>query len=370
MNQLPKVSIVCRTYNHAKFIGYAINSVLAQTFQDFELVISDDCSSDDTVKIIESYKDTRIRLLKNKTNMGVVANLNKVLGATRGEYIAILDGDDFYDSQKLEKQVNFLDNNYEFGAVFSYIGFVDKENKQCGSSLAELINRPSKSRAEMLAEHFFHQNFLAFPTEMFRRKFLMAFPENLIAMGDQNFHIHILLNAPIKVLEEPLTFYRILNDGSQTSTWFTTLSNEIEKFFILDNYLHLKDLHLFEGIFKGHYEEYGEPTIEAIPYFVARIAQSVSHLSPWGHYSLSKLFSSQSYFNYISQEYGLLYKDYVELKKAVPHDLSVTEKIKILGFTILKKKYKKTSTKYYLFGTLLVGERKKKKDPKTIFPTT
>ena len=107
------VSIIMSVYNDEKYLNEALDSIFAQTIQNFELIIIDDCSTDDTVKIIESYHDKRIRLMVNDKNEGLTKNLNKALKYVRGKYIARMDGDDRSRPQRFEKQIEFLEENQD-----------------------------------------------------------------------------------------------------------------------------------------------------------------------------------------------------------------------------------------------------------------
>ena len=113
MNNL--VSIIMPSYNTANYIKDTINSVISQTYTEWELLIIDDCSPDNSNEIIESYKDSRIRLLKNSSNLGAALSRNYGLREAKGKYIAFIDSDDTWSSDKLEKQVQFIEkNNFSF----------------------------------------------------------------------------------------------------------------------------------------------------------------------------------------------------------------------------------------------------------------
>ncbi len=101
----PLISILMAAYNSEKTIHHAIDSVLAQTFSDWELLIVDDCSSDNTLHIVEAYQDARIRVMKNDKNGGVSLARKKGLDAAEGDWIAVLDSDDMWAPKKLEKQM-------------------------------------------------------------------------------------------------------------------------------------------------------------------------------------------------------------------------------------------------------------------------
>lgn len=116
------ISIVTPTHNCEKYISKTIESILNQTYKDFELIIIDDFSSDGTLQIINSYKDPRIKIIKNKKNMGAAYCRNKGIELSNGDYIAFLDGDDIWDPLKLEKQLKFMiNNNYGFSCTNYYV---------------------------------------------------------------------------------------------------------------------------------------------------------------------------------------------------------------------------------------------------------
>lgn len=106
---MPKISVIMPAYNAETYIKEAIDSILAQTFRNFEFIILNDCSADRTEEIILSYRDERIVYLKNERNMGVAATLNKGLAVAKGDYIARMDADDISLPQRFQKQVEYLD---------------------------------------------------------------------------------------------------------------------------------------------------------------------------------------------------------------------------------------------------------------------
>ena len=110
----PKLSIIMPTLNAEKYLRESIDSILDQTFKDFEFLIIDDNSTDNTLKIINNYKDKRIKLIKGK-NKGIASALNLGIKNSKGEYIARMDADDISLPKRLEKQIDFMDKNIEFG---------------------------------------------------------------------------------------------------------------------------------------------------------------------------------------------------------------------------------------------------------------
>lgn len=126
----PMVTVLMSVYNGEKFLKEAMESILNQTFTNFEFLIINDGSTDSSVEIIESYKDSRIRLINNEKNLKLIASLNKGISLAKGKYIARMDCDDFSVPQRLQKQVEFLESNSEYGLVGTYYTVIDGEGKE------------------------------------------------------------------------------------------------------------------------------------------------------------------------------------------------------------------------------------------------
>ena len=110
-NNIPLLSVILPAYNVEKYIGQCIDSILVQTFVDFELIIADDGSSDDTRKIIDTYKDPRIIISHNLENLGKTQTVNRLYLLTKGKYITVHDSDDWSDLKRFEKQIDWLEEN-------------------------------------------------------------------------------------------------------------------------------------------------------------------------------------------------------------------------------------------------------------------
>lgn len=129
------VSIIMPSYNTEKFISETVESVLNQTYSQWELIIVDDCSTDNTDEVVKKYlDDERIYYLKNDKNSGAAVSRNRALREAKGKWIAFLDSDDLWESDKLEKQLRFMtENNYHF----SYTNYaeIDEESKPNGKKI-------------------------------------------------------------------------------------------------------------------------------------------------------------------------------------------------------------------------------------------
>lgn len=129
----PKVSVIMGIYNGGKTMKRAIDSIIEQTFTDWELIICDDCSKDNTYKIAVDYaeKDSRIRVIQNEKNMRLAYSLNHCLSVARGEYIARMDDDDICMPERFEKQVKYLDTHPDMSVVGSAV-IIFNENGDIG----------------------------------------------------------------------------------------------------------------------------------------------------------------------------------------------------------------------------------------------
>jgi glycosyltransferase involved in cell wall biosynthesis len=122
------VSVIMPSWNTGRFIAESIKSVINQTYKNWELIIVDDCSTDNTDEVVASFDEKRIRYFKNEKNSGAALTRNKAMREAQGEWIAFLDSDDIWHPEKLEKQINFMNKN---GYVFSYTEYekIDEYDK-------------------------------------------------------------------------------------------------------------------------------------------------------------------------------------------------------------------------------------------------
>lgn len=126
----PMVTVLMSVYNGEKFLKEAVESILNQTFDDFEFLIINDGSTDKSVEIIKEFNDERIRLINNETNLKLIASLNKGINLAKGKYIARMDCDDISMPERLENQVKFLEENKEYGLVGTWYEIIDAEGNK------------------------------------------------------------------------------------------------------------------------------------------------------------------------------------------------------------------------------------------------
>lgn len=129
---MPKVSVLLPVFNSEKYLRDSIDSILAQTYTDFELVIVDDGSTDATPEIISAVKDPRVRTLKNESNLGLQKSLNRAISTCSSEYLARHDADDISHPDRLRLQADFLDRNPHIAVVGSAAEWINEDGKSCG----------------------------------------------------------------------------------------------------------------------------------------------------------------------------------------------------------------------------------------------
>ena len=214
----PVVSVILTSFNHGKFIREAIESVLSQTFVDFELIIWDDASPDDSWEIIQGYSDPRIRAYQNQRNEGPTAGVNKaIFEIATGKYISIHHSDDVWEFDKLEKQVAFLDARPDVGAVFTWTKIIDDNGLDQDN---DHFNQPNRTRWQWLNSIFFMNSPFAHPSVMMRKacyQELGGYRDYLAQTPDVEMWSRLLLAYPVHIIPERLTKHRLFSDKSNTS---------------------------------------------------------------------------------------------------------------------------------------------------------
>ncbi len=159
-----KVSVLTPAYNVEQYISETIESILSQTFSDFEFIILDDGSTDNTFEIATEYakKDSRIKVFKNEKNLGIAGNRNKLLTLAKGEYVAWQDSDDISLPFRLEKQVKILDKNKDIGIVGGGLQLFNEKG--------DLSKRLFSEQDEELRKKIFRYSPVAQPSAMIRKE--------------------------------------------------------------------------------------------------------------------------------------------------------------------------------------------------------
>ena len=202
MEHAPLVTIAIPVYNCERTIQKAIKSVLVQSFSDYELLIYDDGSSDNTINIIEEFSDPRIRLFKDGSNKGIASRLNQLIELASGDYFLRMDGDDMMFPDRVEKQVSYLQENPDVDIVGSSAVVIDEYDNIIGK-------RGGTCRLGSFDDLFKSARFIhptvAGKTGWFRR---WKYDENLSGCEDMDLWIRSYKESVFSDYNEPLLFYR------------------------------------------------------------------------------------------------------------------------------------------------------------------
>jgi len=234
--KMPKISVCIPVYNGETYVAETIQSVLSQTYPDFELVIIDNASTDKTVSIVKSFTDSRIRLIQNETNVGMLENWNNCLRYGTNEYIQLLCADDVLVRDNFEKKVAVLEEFPEVGMVFSGSNIINETGK------AIMKRRPFRSSGlwdgkRLARRSFRNHNYNAEPSNvMFRKSTSLKvgnFDPDLWFTLDWNYWLRMCTVTKVYYINELLYGFRI-STTSETAQLLKTIDRifDDDKLFV------------------------------------------------------------------------------------------------------------------------------------------
>ena len=341
----PKVSVILTSYNSEKYLHECIESVLNQTYQDFELIIWYDESTDDSWNIISSYTDQRIRVFKNESNRFVAHYQKAISDIAQGEYIAIHHSDDVWETDKLEKQVTFLDAHPEIGAVFSRVLIIGEDGKPFQDEshfYYKVFDQPNRNRHEWLNFFFYQGNALCHPSVLIRKicyadcgtyRYGIAHPNDL------DLWVRLCQKYEIYVLPEKLVRFRVRSNEMNASgdRPAARILGVFGLFQMLNNYRSINTAEEFIKIFPSAKKYLKQDS------FDISFALGMAALEP-GTPVHTRLFGLQLLFDVlndpgrarkIEELYGFRYKDF--FTSVVENDVFSTELIPNLSAQLAQK---------------------------------
>ena len=241
-----KVSVVVPSYNHEKFILKALNSVVRQTYKDYEIVLLDDASSDCSVERIDEFiaahPEIPCRRYVHAQNKGGVITLNELIQHAQGEYIALINSDDIWDDNKLELQVHYLDQHPEVGAVFTQAVFVDNNDQLLTDTVgfpSHLFKQRNRSRGQWLRRLFYELNCFCHPSILIRKSVydeIGLYDPRLRQLPDFQMWIRLIKQREIHIIEKPLVQLRIHKANTSKITVETISRNLNEMTYIFTEF--------------------------------------------------------------------------------------------------------------------------------------
>jgi glycosyltransferase involved in cell wall biosynthesis len=317
---MPFVSVIMASYNHEKYVGRAVQSVLDQTLKDFELVITDDSSRDGTAAEIAKFADPRIRFFRFPANRGQFVATNHCLGQARGQYVAVLNSDDMFLPTKLQSQVGFLEDHPQVGAVFSQVRLIDEQDRVVHGT--KMFQSTNLSRFEWLNRFFYRGNCLCHPSVLIRRRcheVVGGYDERYAQLADYDLWIRLCLKYEMHVLPDELVAFRLLSQAANMSGKRpdSIRRTRWEQRHILDNFLSIDSCAFLLKVFPEA-EKYGDDIDAAlIPFVLAMLAsQAKSGRQAYRSFVLDTLFrllGEPQIADALSRRFGFHYRDFVRL---------------------------------------------------------
>jgi glycosyltransferase involved in cell wall biosynthesis len=327
---MPRVSVVLTSFNHDGHIEEAIDSILGQTFDDFQLIVWDDASADNSWHLINRFTDPRIEAFRNTEQRRAVWGLNEAISrVASGPYIAVHHSDDVWESDKLEKQVAFLDDHADIGAVFTNARVID----EAGSPLLDekhfyfrIFDQPNRTRHEWLRFFFGGQNALCHPSVLIRRSCYEncgLYRFGFVQLCDLDMWVRLCMRYEIHILPEMLVRFRVRDNNANTSS--ETRENRIrtayESYRLSQNYRRLGSFDDLAKVFpcaaKYHRDEIAD--IEFPLAMVALEGQRHVFTQLFGLDLLYEIISDPERAAAVDRFYGFDYKAFVALTAA--HDV-------------------------------------------------
>ena len=235
------IAVVLPSYQHRRFIGDAIESILAQSLKPSKIIVVDDGSTDDSADVVKAFDDPRITLIVHAENRGGAAALNTALGMLDAEYFAILNSDDVWRPDKLEKQYHAIKDNDDVGAVFSLASAIDHTGKPIGDSMFEkLFMAKNNVRSQHLLRLFEVGNFLCHPSILARTSVyndVGHYDNRFRQLPDYHMWLKILQKYEILILQEPLVLFRHHETNTSKPDAENTLRDRCEWRYILEEFI-------------------------------------------------------------------------------------------------------------------------------------
>ncbi len=208
MDAVPTISVVMPVYNAGKYLAAAIESVLNQTFTAFELLLINDGSADGSLAVMQSFTDSRIRILDNEGNKGLVYSLNSGITEAKGRYIARMDADDICLPERFQLQLDYLEKYPEIGLVAGFITFINADGQDSGSWASDR----EASNPQLIRKYMTKECCIAHPTVMGRAALFgrYLYAANQKAIEDYDLWLRLLADGVrIDKLKTPVLLYRV-----------------------------------------------------------------------------------------------------------------------------------------------------------------
>lgn len=320
------VSVCINAYNSADVIGETIESVLNQTYKNLQIIIVDDCSTDNTAEIVKSYDDDRIELYTLPKNFNISNANNECLHRAKGEYIAHIDSDDIWVEDKIEKQIKFLEENPHYGACFTHATLMDKTGRifasgELSESFLTLFDRENMTQAGFVRRFYDSSNFLCHSSVVMRKSVYEKLGDHDLTLNklhDYDYWVRMNFICPLYIYPEKLVLYRIWHANNSTLANKDVLGHNEEYVRIAYKLVNDCPREMFLEAFadKLQLKEYTDEELELEKAFVLGGAL---HMYPDNKVlemkKLDELFKDKKYAELAEEKFGFTIRDLYNLHK-------------------------------------------------------
>lgn len=317
---MAKISIISPSLNHEQYIAEYINSVLSQTEQDFELIIIDDCSTDNNINVIKSFNDSRIKLIVNEYNIGINATFLKGVNAASSDICVFMSTDDIFHENYIKEINDIFILNKNIDIVYTQLQIIDEFSKPTG----QLLKLPTNVDKFTLLKHNFYEGHLAYIPGMAMKKSFInnhaSFSKGLLQYADLQLHIEALLYGNIYYLHKPLILYRLLSTSASARN-NDVINREIcETNMLMDTFLQIKSVDLIKKIFINDIpENLLNFSADNIPFILGVLALNSNNFyrKKWGYETIIKYYSNGDNSTVLYEKFNIQFKDIINYIKPV-----------------------------------------------------
>lgn len=316
----PQVSICATCYNHEKYIPFFMKTLMEQDFQDWELVVTDDYSTDYSYEMLTQYTcDPRVRVYRNERNRHIGHTTNNSLSKARGKYVCLISVDDGLVLGKLSHDYNYLETHADIAVLYSNLIIIGEDSVPTG---AFLMHPAGLERYQSLNFMFTHGNRMLIPGIFFRRECLDVvglFNPLLCLTQDYEFNIRLMLNYEMAISDTPTVYYRRRDNDQNVSAYtpqcFSHIANETA--LLLDaGVQQIKNIDQFKKIFPD-FKKYDPINNEDVLFYVGLVLSECKN-SAVRMAGLKMLYNFVAdRIDYLEQQYGFSSKDFMSLTREV-----------------------------------------------------
>lgn len=312
-----RLSFLCPSYNHGRYVGEFLASLLAQTDPDWEAIVVDDCSTDDNVAVIGRFADPRIKLLRHEFNRGMTAGLNDAFAASCGELVSWIGTDDVLKSDFVAEMKNMFRAEADLCAAYSPLATIDAD----GSETGKTIPLPTVAKGALFAELFLNWNCLPSPGMTMRRDVMAGMaplPEGLVMYTDYLMHLEIASRCKVAFRSRPLVLYRTSAKGKAAGISTESNVTDMRAALELDTLMN-RACGIVEGnlsLFNQLFAHVGEAkSARDIPCLLGKLLlkSPMQEKRKWGARKIMEMLHDRSSAEWLHGQFGTTYADYLKL---------------------------------------------------------